>query len=496
MTVFEEYFSEYMGTGAGFEKFHNEVINMPRDQFSDTGLDKIRTLAGYLLLTEGRFGSSGVNYKTTMACIARQLRDGRYPAYRDAGLEARYFIYDDLTSHYEVMGRMFRHLMSLCAFFGFVQSVSKQKKRYNYDKCREYYLSDNEILMPIARNNLMILNARDNDFIKSLHGIVITDETDYRPTYAVLRYIHQINRPATKFELSVLLGRIDAVKSEAAILERALKIGGVLPRDEESQIPYFFANMNWKDPDGRLFSYAASQEPYFKFNNYLLLMEAFELIRYDTVNRTYRLTEYAESLLADDVSYLIADLERLIELVDDYAADNSALNDLILYQRNPELLRLAREDASFIEKMNWRSLNNPAYDRTGKRKRNRLIAELAKIQADYKCQYAQRTIFKMPNGKYYCEAHHILEFNTENGPDITNNLVVLGPEAHMIVHHACKEEADDVFMQLRTNGAIGVERCKEMITVYHCLTAAQVEALSNKKVITNAGKAELLSLLS
>lgn len=143
MTVFEEYFSEYMGTGAGFEKFHNEVINMPRDQFSDTGLDKIRTLAGYLLLTEGRFGSSGVNYKTTMACIARQLRDGRYPAYRDAGLEARYFIYDDLTSHYEVMGRMFRHLMSLCAFFGFVQSVSKQKKRYNYDKCRDYYLSDN-----------------------------------------------------------------------------------------------------------------------------------------------------------------------------------------------------------------------------------------------------------------------------------------------------------------------------------------------------------------
>lgn len=279
-------------------------------------------------------------------------------------------------------------------------------------------------------------------------------------------------------------------------MERALKIGGVLPRDEESQIPYFFANMNWKDPDGRLFSYAASQEPYFKFNNYLLLMEAFELIRYDTVNRTYRLTEYAESLLADDVSYLIADLERLIELVDDYAADNSALNDLILYQRNPELLRLAREDASFIEKMNWRSLNNPAYDRTGKRKRNRLIAELAKIQADYKCQYAQRTIFKMPNGKYYCEAHHILEFNTENGPDITNNLVVLGPEAHMIVHHACKEEVDDVFMQLWTNGAIGVERFKEMITVYHCLTAAQVEALSNKKVITNAEKAELLSLLS
>ena len=176
--------------------------------------------------------------------------------------------------------------------------------------------------------------------------------------------------------------------------------------------------------------------------------------------------------------------------------DNSELNDLILYQRNPELLRLAREDTTFIEKMNKRSLNNPIYDRSGKRQRNRLIAELAKIQADYKCQYAQRTIFKMPNGKYYCEAHHIIEFNAENGPDITNNLVVLGPEAHMLIHHACKDEKDDAFMQLRINGAIDVNRFKEMATVYNCLTAEHIEALGNKKAITSSEKEELLSLIS
>lgn len=496
MTVFEEYFSEYMGSRDGFDTFHNEVINMPRDQFSDTGLDKIRTLAGYLLLTEGKLDASGVNYKTTLECIATQLREGNYPLYRDTDLEERYFSYTNISAHYESVGRMFRHLMSLCAFFGFVKSISKQQKIYNYDKCKEYYLSDNEILIPVARNNLMLLNAKDNDFIKSLRGINVDDTTDYRPTYAILRYMHQINRPSTKFELSVLLGRIDSLKTEADIIERALKIGAILPRNEQTQIPYFFSNMNWKDANNNHFSYARSQEPYFKFNSYILFLEAFELIAYDNINNTYSLTDYAETLLADDISYLIADLERLIILVDNYAADNSELNDLILYQRNPELLRLAREDATFIEKMNKRSLNNPIYDRAGKRQRNRLIAELAKIQADYKCQYAQRTIFKTPNGKYYCEAHHIIEFNTENGPDITNNLVVLGPEAHMLIHHACKDEVDDAFMQLRVNGAMDVSRFKEMATVYNCLTAEHIEALSNKKAITYTEKAELLSLIS
>ncbi|MDK7754538.1 MAG: hypothetical protein QP753_00705 [Peptoniphilus harei] len=496
MTVFEKYFSQYMGRIEGFNTFHNEVINMPRDQFSNTGLDKIRMLAGYLLLTEGKLDNSGVNYKTTLECIATQLKNENYPLYRDIVLENRYFSYTNIDVHYEKIGRMFRHLMSLCAFFGFVNSIGKQQKIYNYEKCKEYYLSDNNILMPVARNNLMILNAKDNDFIKSLRGITIDAETDYRPAYAILRYMDQINRPVTKFEVSILLGRIDAVKTETSIIERALKIGSILPRDEQTQIPYFFSNMGWKYSNGKLFSYASSQEPYFKFNSFMLFLESFELIVHDNINNTYTLTEYAKNLLADDISYLIADLERLLILIDDYAADNSELNDLILYQRNPELLRLAREDATFIEKMNKRSLNNPIYDRSGKKQRNRLIAELAKIQADYKCQYAQRTIFKMPNGKYYCEAHHIIEFNTENGPDITNNLVILGPEAHMLIHHACKDEKDDVFLQLRTNGAVDVNRFKEMATVYNCLTAAHIEALANKKAITSNEKAELLAIIS
>ena len=79
MTVFEEYFSKYMGRREGFDTFHNEVINMPRDQFSDTGLDKIRTLAGYLLLTEGKLDTSGVNYKTNIRMYCDTVKRGKLP---------------------------------------------------------------------------------------------------------------------------------------------------------------------------------------------------------------------------------------------------------------------------------------------------------------------------------------------------------------------------------------------------------------------------------
>ena len=496
MTLFQQYYSAYMNTLEGFDRFHNEVINMPRDAFSNTDLQKIKTLAGYILLTEGHLDDRGVTYKDVMNCIHNELSHEHYPAIRSLGLEKRYFSFTNITNQYKQQGRMFRHLMSLCAFFDFIQSKSKNKKVFLYDKCREYLLADDEVLMPVARNNIMMLNANANDFIKSLSGITIDDHTDYRPTYGILRYMEQINRPVTKFELSVLLGRIDHVKQENEIINRARAIGAVLPATQHEQIYYFFSNMGWKHRDGKFFEYRNSQAPYFKFNSYLLFLEAFELIEFNPTSKTYTLTPYATEILADDISFLIADLERLIGLIDDYNTENGELNDLIIYQRNPELLRIAREDATFVKKMNLRSLRNPRYDRNGKKMRNRLIAELAKIQADYQCQYAMRHIFKTPGGKYYCEAHHIIEFSTENGPDITNNLVVLGPEAHMMIHHACQEEVEDVFYQLRVNGALTIDRFKEMITVYHCLNEDHIHILSHKKVITAREKEELLELLA
>ena len=116
MNVFEKYYIKYMNTLEGFNSFHNEVINIPRDDFSSAGLSKLKVLAGYLLITEGSLDSEGNNYKEIMNAISVNLHSNeiQYDIERDEELEKSYFTYSDLDSHYEVQGRMIRHLMELC----------------------------------------------------------------------------------------------------------------------------------------------------------------------------------------------------------------------------------------------------------------------------------------------------------------------------------------------------------------------------------------------
>lgn len=494
MSIIKDYYKDYDGI-TGFDSFHNQIINMPRDQFSDTSIHKIKLLAGYLLLTEGELPKDGCDYKTVMKCIGTQISKGNYPNQRYSEWETRYFIFTDINSHYNRQGRMFRHLMGICSFFGMIKSISRNRKCIQYDQCREYTLSSPEILMPVVRNNMISLSAETNDYIKSIQGIEITEKTKYRPAYSILKYIQMINRPVTDFEISVLFGRIDKLKIEGDILSRALEIGAVLPTTQQEQITYFFNEMGWKDSNGHLFTYAASQAPHFKFQNFILYLQAFDLIETNTITKLISLTKYATDLLADGISYLLADLELLLNKLDDGKESNRELNDLILYHRNPELLELAKSDDKFIQKVNRRSIDNPIVI-DGKKKRNKLVAELSKIMAEYKCQYANKHIFKMPNGKYYCEAHHIIRFSDQDGPDITENMVVLGPEAHMIVHHACKEDVTDLYIQLIKNGAIKYEQFERMATVYHCLTEEHISILFDSRIITQIEKEQLLTLIA
>lgn len=494
MGIIKNYYKNYDGR-SGFDTFHNQVINMPRDHFSDTSIEKIKLLAGYLLLTEGKLPRDGCDYKTVLKCIAEQISEGDVPAQRDAELENQYFIYTDLNAHYEDKGRMFRHLMGICCFFGMFKSLSKTKKIIKYDQCREYVLSAADILMPVVRNNMISLSAEANDYIKSMQGIEINKKAKYRPAYAILKYIQMINRPVTAFEVSVLFGRIDTLQIEGDILNRALEIGAILPLTQQEQLIYFFEEMNWKEPSGRFFEYKPSQEPHFKFKNFILYLQAFDLIEINNITETITLTQYAIDLLSDGISYLLADLELLLNRLDDGNESNRELNDLILYHRNPELLELAKTDDKFIQKVNERSINNPVVI-DGKKKRNKLVAELSKIMADYKCQYADKHIFKMPNGKYYCEAHHIIRFSDQDGPDITENMVVLGPEAHMIVHHACKEDVTNLYIQLIKNGAIKYEQFERMATIYHCLTKEHITILFDSCIITQLEREKLLELVA
>ena len=85
MNVFENYYSSYQNSFQGFTVFHNEVINMPRDQFSDAGLTKVRVLAGYLLLTEGKISHEGESYKMIMDFIHNEYSCAVTPQIRQTG---------------------------------------------------------------------------------------------------------------------------------------------------------------------------------------------------------------------------------------------------------------------------------------------------------------------------------------------------------------------------------------------------------------------------
>ena len=497
MNIFEKYYKKYMNTKDGFDLFHNEVINIPRDAFSTAGLEKLKILSGYLLITEGCLDKDGNNYKEILNSISLNLHSGDllYDVVRDEELENNYFNYTNLDAHYDIQGRMFRHLMELCELFDLIESISRQKKIINYTRCKQYFLSDSNTLIPIARNDILALNINNNPLINNLQGIEITPNSNYRPAFGILSYIKNINRPVTKFEISVLLGRVDDLKTEEEIISRALEIGKLLPTTQQEQINYFFNSMGWVE-NNRLYVYANSQEPFFKFNVFIIFLEKFDLIKQDLINDTFVLTAYAQELIKDSSTMIVKDLEKLVESIQNYTTDNSILNDLILYQRNVELLDAIKNYPDFVQSVNKRSLDNPIYDANHRRVRNRLIAELAKIQVDYVCQYTQKKPFKTPDGSYYCEAHHIIEFNREHGPDITNNLVVLGPDPHMRIHHGSKEVVEDTFTTLNRNGAISINQFKEMITYYHCLDEGQINALYNKSAITEQDKEELLTLLN
>lgn len=488
-------YPSYVESLIGFRDFHNEVINMPRDAFSNTGIEKIRTIAGYLLLCQGILGNTGATYKTIMGAIHSSLNSNAFPQKRDIELEDRYFRFNDLDTNYEIEGRMFRHWMAMCKFFGLLRTYSSREAVIVYEKCSEYYLSDNKALVPVARNNLLNLNAGDNDFLLSLRGPQITQKTNYRPAHAILRYIAEIGRGVTSFELATLLGRVDGIQEEAEIISRALEVGKSLPNRMEQQIPYFFAQMGWRHDNGVLFSYAASQEPHFKFNSFLLFMRSFGLIRFDEHSQLFWNTEYAQEILSDDISYALADLEKLLNYIDDDDQTDAELRDIILVQRNPQLLDLIRTTDDFYRRMNKRSLRNPIII-NNKRRRNQLIAELAKLKSNYICQYSGEPSFQTPLGKPYCEAHHIIEFGSENGPDITSNLVVLGPEPHKAIHLGSTKVKEDVYVKLLESEAINYDMFKEMVEDYACLTRSHVVILFSRHLITIAQKQELLELLN
>lgn len=500
--LFAKNFSKYMDSVTNFEKFHNNVINMPRANFSELAetIKLLKSLASYISIIEPDFFEEPTNYKELYRRIFNNYKLGKVPAKnRNITFEERYLNrnenFDYLYSDAGRMGRMFRHYMEYFAFFNVIKDGgNRSKKVIVQDSLSELILTPEEVLFDVFRNKILNLNIKDNDFIKNMYGISVGSTANYRPAKAIISYCNTLNRACTAFEISILLGRVDDVQDEKSIIQRAVTIGKILPSDVETQKKIFFGSMGWKSSNGILYDYAQSQNPDFKFKTFLLFMKVFGLIDYDESTNLIALTEYSKELAKEDIPFEVLDLEKLIAMVDDDNEDSNKLMDIILRRRTDTITEAIRSDSELVVKLNLRNLRNPIV-KNGKRQRSRFIAELAKIKCNYLDEVNQNTTFEGKNGKNYVEAHHIIEFSTENGPDITDNLICLGPQNHSLIHHGSVSAVNDFYITCQSRGVLSLNRFKSICKKYRCLTKEHVKILLIKKIISKIDADELNLLI-
>ena len=489
-------YDRYRTSLSSFEKFHNQVINMPRPTFKEIPqiIKILKSLAEYILLIDEKTLSEPMQAKNVYEKIYNNYKLGVIPKKnRSDFFETTYLNHHtSFDSLYDDLGRRFRHYTELLSFFDIFKSVGNRKNKFDIEALYELVLTPENLLFDVFRNKILDINIKDNSHINSLQGIKVNADANYRPARAIIRYLNDLGRKATDFEIAVLFGRVDEVQDEKEILIRGLSIGRILPPTMEQQIDCFFGSMGWKNTRNERYQYAASQEPYFKFKTFLILMDTFDLISYS--NNVIELTNYSKSLVKDDIPIEVLDLEKLLMLIDDDNEDSNALQDIILRKRTATITEAIQSDGLLVEKLNLRNIRNPII-KNNKRIRSKLIMELAKIKANYMDEVTGIPTFEGKNGQNYVEAHHIIEFNGDNGPDITDNLICLGPQNHMCIHRGSKRAVEDFYNTCKTRGVITFDRFKNICVKYKCLTKDHVKVLLAKDLISSIDATELLSLI-
>jgi len=474
-------FEPYRRTRLSFDTFHNQVINMPRATFSEIPnlIKLLKSLASYILLIDEEILSKPMNCKMVYENIFHNYKMGIVPSKnRNLDFEETFLnINDTFDRVYDEnvwkMGRRFRHYTELFSFFNIFKRTfkngkwHKQLSVFDVESLKELELTDERYLFDVFRNRILNLNIKDNSHIVICKGINLNDDANYRPARAILRYIHNMDREVTDFEIAVLLGRIDDVQKENEILIRANNIGRELPYSLNRQLTLFFDSMLWKTSGGVRYEYAQSQNPDFKFKTFLIMMETFGLIEYDRESHYIQLTDYSKELVKEDVALDVLDLQNLLIKLENENEDNNELTNIIINKRTDAITRAIQEDGELLVKLNRRNIKYPII-RNNKRVRSRLIMEVAKIKANYLDEVTGLAPFENRRGLSYVEAHHIIEFGRENGPDITDNLICLGPENHMLIHHGSREDLDAFFEECRTKGVITYDRFAKICTVYKC----------------------------
>ena len=503
MNLIAETFSKYTRTIEHFNEFHNQVINMPRPTFSEIPqiIKLLKSLSSYILLIDKSILNDYINAKILYENIFKNYKKGIIPSSnRNLTFEKTFLdidanfdiIYKDNSNGGMGLGRRFRHYTELFSVFNILIYVNKRYSKMDLDSLYELTLTPEEHLFDVFRNRLLDLNINNNSHIKTLNGITLLDNANYRPAKAILRYLADLKRDATSFEIAILFGRIDEIQTENEILIRANKIGEILPPTATEQESMFFGCMGWKNKNNEKFIYSPSQNPDFKFKTFLILMETFDLIEYN--NEMIKLTNYSKQLVKSDIPIDMLDLERLLKLIDDDTEDSNKLQDIILRKRTATITEAIQSDSLLVEKLNLRNIRNPII-KNNKRQRSRLIMELAKIKANYLDEVTRTTTFEGKNGYNYVEAHHIIEFNGEDGPDITDNLICLGPQNHSLIHHGSDRAVQDFYNTCKTRGVITFERFKNICVKYHCLTKKHVKILLSKNLISNIDANELNTLI-
>ncbi len=483
-------FENYKNSFENFEIFNKSVINMPRHEFATMNVMFVKSLA---ILIDGinLNDDEQVNDKKLYYLIHLYLLNGYdecIPDYVVSLFDLSLMDETGINKYYDdVQGRKFRHLVDVMKMWGLLENASSPKKvTINRNVCHEFFMINKDALESL-RTKIISMDISDNPMFQSLKCIKkISDKGkvfSYKPAINILRYIKEINRPVSQFELSNLLGIIiPEYNSANALYNNAISIGKQMPNNLSEHQKWFFEYMNWKNDDGKLFRYSASQDPTFKFNSFLLFMKDLDLIQ-EVDDSVYILTQYSIDLLNEDIPAEVVELERYVNIAENESEDKELAN-LILYNIKPSLLQYAAQNDDFIKAMNKRSLTHPTFNKNGKKVRNRLIAELSKIRANYTCQISKKPTFRDEKGNNYVESHHIIEFNGENGPDIIDNLLVISPFYHSLIHHACKEDVKDLYRTVRINNIITLSTFKNMIDDYNCLNSSHIFKLYEKGLIT------------
>ncbi len=495
--IIANYYRDYVGSLKGFEEFHNQVLNMPRDDFDSNYFNKLQTYASYLLLINNTpDGMLEHSYKDIMDLIKKQLSTNHiHPIFPDEEFENRYFVYNDVNNHYAKEGRMFRHVMEHCLLWGMLKNTNTSlKKIIDFDRCESFVSLKSEYLSDFVEHISLDINIKNNDFIRNLRGIAnIKPNANYHPTLGILKYMQKINRPVTDFEVSILLGRVDNLQTEDLIIKRALDIGTKFQStNRNGQRQEFFRAMHWENEQEQLFTYGQSQQPWFKFQTYLICLQNFGLIHKNKVTNNLTLTDEALKLLGN-LPASILDLNRLINKLnlDSGSLSDKTMKDVLIKENISTLLELIKQE-KFITQVNIFSLTHPII-KEGKKYRNQFIAELAKIRENYTCQAGSIT-FEGQNGRNYVEAHHIIEF-AKGGPDILENLIVIGPTPHTQLHRGSDRAIKDMYINLMSRGAINYSLFEKMVDKYHCLTKSNIDFLVSKGLISSDQQRELLSKL-